>query len=102
MSYPFKVIILDKVISFIDMLEKEDEVKFSASVTSIRYSDYKNITVKPLKNDIKELIIKKFRFIFFINKETLYFIGSFIKKTKKTPKIEIENALKFYKLITKM
>jgi len=100
MSYPLKIVILDKVLYFIEELNTDDNFRFSTSVTAIRYGNYESITIKTLKGNIKELIIKRFRFVFFIDKEIIYFIGAFIKKTNKTPKLEIENALKNYKIIT--
>ena len=103
MTYPLKVIILEKVETFIvKKLSTLDEAKLDASITAIRYGNYESVVVKPIKGDIRELIIKKFRFLFFIEKDTIYFIGSFPKKTNKTPKLEIENALKIYKIITKI
>jgi len=101
MSYPFKVIILTEVEIFREGLSEKDRAKINASIVAMRFGEYESIYVKPLKGALKELIIKKFRFVFFINKDIIYFIGAFIKKTNKTPKIEIEKALKIYKIITK-
>ena len=100
MSYPLKVIVLDEVEIFRKSLSEKDKSKIDASITTMRFGEYDSIYVKPLKGVIRELIIKKFRFVFFIEKDTIYFIGAFIKKTNKTPKLEIENALKNYKIIT--
>lgn len=99
MSYPLKVIVLDEVETFRKSLSEKDKSKIDASITAMRFGEYDSIYVKPLKGAIRELIIKKFRFVFFIEKDTIYFIGAFIKKTNKTPKLEIENALKIYKII---
>ena len=83
MSYPFKVVVLNEVETFRKSLSEKDRSKINASILAIRFGEYKSIYVKSLKGIIKELIIKKFRFIFFINKDTVYFIGAFIKKTNK-------------------
>lgn len=99
MSYPLKVIVLDEVEIFRKSLSEKDKSKIDASITAMRLGEYDSIYVKPLKGVIRELIIKKFRFVFFIEKDTIYFINAFIKKTNKTPKLEIENALKIYKII---
>lgn len=48
---------------------------------------------------MKELRVKKYRLIFFIHEEIVYFVRIFIKKTDKTPRNEIEMAEKYYKLI---
>jgi len=99
MSYPLKVIVLTEVEIFRKNLSEKDKSKINASIMAIRFGEYESIHVKQLKGVLRELIIKRFRFIFFINKDTVYFIGAFIKKTSKTPKIEIENAEKIYKII---
>jgi phage-related protein len=101
MTYPLKVIVLENVALFRKNLPEQDRVKINGSITAIRYGHYDNIYIKSLRGVIKELIIKRFRFIFFIDKNIVYFVGAFIKKTNKTPKGEIENAEKIYKLITK-
>lgn len=101
MTYPLKVVILENVALFRKNLPEQDRVKINGSITAIRYGNYNNIYVKTLKGNIRELIIKKFRFIFFIDKNTIYFISAFIKKTNKTPMGEIENAEKIYKIIIK-
>jgi len=100
MSYPLKVIILEIVEIFIrEKLSTKDEAKLYASITAIRLGNYDNVFVKPLKDNIKELIIKNYRFIFFIDNEIVYFSNAFIKKTNKTPKIEMEKVKKIYKII---
>lgn len=101
MNYPLKVIVLTEVEIFRKNLSEKDRSKINASILAIRFGEYGSIYVKPLKGVLRELIIKRFRFVFFINKDTIYFISAFIKKTNKTPKIEIENALKIYKIIMK-
>jgi phage-related protein len=102
MSYPLKVIVLDEVEIFRKCLSEKDRSKINASILAIRFGEYESIYVKPLKGVLRELIIKRFRFLFFINKDTVYFVNAFIKKTNKTPKIEIENAEKIYKIIIKI
>ena len=93
--------VLENVALFRKNLPEQDRVKINGSITAIRYGNYDNIYIKSLKGIIKELIIKRFRFIFFTDKNTIYFIGAFIKKTNKTPIGEIENAEKIYKIIIK-
>lgn len=102
MSYPLKLIILDEVEVFRKNLPEKDRAKINSSILAIRFGQYESISAKPLRGVIKELIIKKFRFVFFLDKDIVYFIGAFVKKTKKTPKIEIENAEKIYKIIKKI
>jgi len=59
-------------------------------------------TLQTLKTPIRELIIKNYRFVFFINKNKIWFVGAFIKKTIKTPKVEIKNAQKLYDKIIRL
>ena len=63
MSYPLKVIILNEVEIFRKSLSEQDRSKINASIIAIRFGRYESIYVKPLKGVIKELIIKRFRFI---------------------------------------
>ena len=51
--------------------------------------DFESLEIKTLKTPIKELIIKRYRLLFFINKDLIYFVNAFMKKTQKTPKNEI-------------
>jgi len=102
MSYPLKVIVLDEVETFRKNLSEQDKSKVNASITAIRSRKHGTVYIKPLKGTLRELIIKRFRFVFFVDKDIVYFVGAFIKKTKKTPIIEIENAEKIYKIITKI
>ena len=92
---------LEDVKKFISTLPDVDQGKINAVVTALESGDFESVYVKTLKTPIKELIIKKYRFIFFIHKSTLYFVGAFIKKSAKTPKREIENAVRIYKMIIK-
>ncbi len=61
--------------------------------------DFTSVHIKSLKGEIKELIIKRYRIIFFIDKNIVYCIAAFVKKSAKTPKRELENAERIYKKI---
>ena len=89
----------DDVRNFIETLPNDDQGKINATVVTMESGNFESIYIKTLKGPIKELIIKKYRLIFFINQNIIYFIGVFIKKSTKTPKKEIENAKKIYKTI---
>ena len=58
-------------------------------------------TKEEAREKIKELIVKNYRFIFFIEKHDTYFVRAFIKKTRKAPRREIEAAEKIHKMIIK-
>lgn len=83
-----------------DSLPDVDNLKVNAAIIRIRERNFKAVEIKTLKSPIRELKIGKYRFIFFIQREEVYFVHAFIKKTAKTPKKEIEYARKIYKNIT--
>ncbi|MBI2631164.1 type II toxin-antitoxin system RelE/ParE family toxin [Candidatus Nomurabacteria bacterium] len=93
------ILFLDEVKEFTEKLSDADQGKINAAAMAMEAGDFESIYIKTLKAPIKELIIKKYRFIFFIHKNTIYFIRAFIKKTAKTPKNEINNAQKVCKII---
>ena len=99
MNNKYFALFLDDVKDFIGELSDDDQGKINASVGAMEAGEFESIYIKKLRTPIKELIIKKYRLVFFIHKNTIYFIGAFVKKTTKTPKGEIENAEKIYKLI---
>lgn len=82
--------------SFIESLPEQERYKVRASILSLKLGDFVSVHIKTLKGPIKELIVKKYRIVFFLHKSALCFIGAFVKKTAKTPKREIENAERAY------
>lgn len=60
---------------------------------------FDSVLIKTLRTPIKELIIKRYRLLFFIEGNLIYFVGSFVKKSNKTPKHEIDIAEKLFKNI---
>ena len=88
---------LYKVDGFIKNLPESDRVKIASQVERMQFEAFSSLNVKMIKKALKELIIKNYRLIFFINKNCIYFIGAFVKKTQKTPRQEIINAEKIYK-----
>jgi len=95
----FNIVLLNEVREFITTLPEEDRIKFRGIARSMELGVFDSLYIKTLKTPIRELIIKNYRFIFFINKNKIWFVGAFIKKTAKTPKSEIENAQKLYSKI---
>lgn len=94
-----KVLFTNEVREFINSLPDEDRGKINCETIAMGLGNFNSLYIKTLNTPIKELIIKKYRLIFFIHKNEIWFIGAFIKKTAKTPKNEIENAKKLYKEI---
>ncbi len=99
MKNKYLALFLDEVKDFIGKLPDNDQGKISASVAAMETGNLEPLYIKTLKTPIKELIIKNYRFVFFIHDREIYFVGAFVKKTAKTPKKEIEKAQKVYKLI---
>lgn len=99
----FATLFLESVEEFIQQQSVSDQAKIAAaaSVMAKGEKEYWHLLhIKTLKSPIKELIIKQFRIIFFSERNTIYFIGAFIKKTAKTPKSQIDQAEKIYKMLT--
>ena len=95
----YGLVILAKVRKFIDGLSVADQMKVTAHVEKIMIGEFKSLYIKTLHSPLKELIIGSYRFIFFIDKGHVYFVNSFLKKTQKTPRQEIQLAEKNYKQI---
>ncbi len=92
----YTIQVLDKVSRFIDELSDTDKAKVLAAVTVLA-TDFDAVFTKLLRSPVRELIVKRYRIIFFIQDETIYLVGGFIKKSQKTPRREIENALEIYR-----
>jgi len=95
----FKILFISEVKDFINRLPDEDRGKINCITDAMMLGNFNSLYTKTLRSPVKELIIKKYRLIFFINKNEIWFIRAFIKKTAKTPKNEIENAKKLYREI---
>lgn len=102
MSNEFKTSIFEKVNLYINELSFSEQAKIRASFSVMESGDFKLVHIKSLHEEIKELKVKRHRFVFFIHNQTICFISAFMKKTNKTPKNEIEQALKIYKEIIKI
>ncbi|MBI2120204.1 MAG: type II toxin-antitoxin system RelE/ParE family toxin [Parcubacteria group bacterium] len=96
----FTASFLESVEEFIQQQSLADQAKIAAATTVMMKGDFHLLYIKTLKSPIKELIIKQHRIVFFSEKNTIYFIGAFIKKTAKTPKSQIDQAEKIYKMLT--
>ena len=99
MENKLSTILLKGIEDFIFDLPFSDQDKISGAIEALRNKKFDSVFIKQLKGDIKELKVKKYRLIFFIHEDIVYFLRIFIKKTSKTPKNEIDIAEKNYKLI---
>lgn len=100
MENKFRIILLKDIENFISALSLDDQDKISGAIEALRNEKFDFVYIKQLRGSIKELKVKKYRLIFFIYRETIYFVRIFRKKTTKTPRNEIDIAEKHYKLIT--
>lgn len=99
MNAKYNILFLESIKNFIDKLSFSDKAKIKASVDFLEKGEFDAIYIKTLRVTIKELIIKKYRLLFFIKGKNIYFVDGFIKKTNKTPRQKIENAINIYKQI---
>ncbi len=95
-----KIILLDDTEDFILSLPSKDQYKISGALEALKNRKFENVYIKQLRGNIKELKVRKYRLIFFIHENRIYFPRVFRKKSNKTPKQEIDLAEKFYKLLT--
>ena len=101
MENKFNVTIMDDVLEFIGTLLIKQQNKILGAINILGNKKFDEIYVKHLSDKIKELKVGKYRLIFFIHKDEAVFVSAFIKKSNKTPKLEIELALKFYQSFIK-
>lgn len=94
----FEVAFFGEALEFIEQLPETDKAKILASA-KIMETDFDVVYTKLLRTPIRELVVKKYRILFFIKKNTIYFVRGFIKKSQKTPVREIEKAENVYKLM---
>lgn len=92
-----RIILLDDIEDFILSLPIKDQYKISSALDALRNRKFDTVYIKQLRGNLKELKVRKYRLIFFIHKNEIYFLRVFIKKSDKTPKREIDLAEKFYK-----
>jgi phage-related protein len=95
----YSALFLGLVKELLANMSEIERAKVAAAISAMEEGNFQVVETKILKTPIRELKVKKYRLVFFINKQTLYFIHAFIKQTKKTPKKEIEYAYKIYKEI---
>ena len=80
---------------FIDELPVRDKAKVLATIKSAE-KDFDLAHTKILHSPARELIVKKYRLLFFIKGQTIFYVSGFVKKSQKTPKQEIDYVLDIY------
>ncbi len=91
--------VLRNVSDFLEALPDRDQGKIRLAMDAMAHGYFNSAYVKLIHSPIKELIVKDSRILFFIKDGNIYFVNAFIKKTMKTPKPEIEKALRIYKFL---
>lgn len=91
----YNIEFFDKALIFIRSVAVINRALLLAKISSMS-EDISSVETKLLKSPIKELKYKKYRLLFFINKNTIYFVSGFTKETQKTPPKELEHAYRIY------
>ncbi len=93
---------LERAERFIRGLDENDRAKIAAAIRTMELGGFQSVEIKALRGPIKELIVRSYRIIFFISKNhTIYFVSGFRKKTRKTPKHEINYAQNVFRILNK-
>jgi len=90
---------LDGAKKYIGSIPIVDQASIAANITSMQLGGLQSVQTKQLKGQVRELIVGHHRIIYFQLSKALYFVRGFRKKSKKTPKSEIEYAEKIYKMM---
>ena len=98
----YTVLFLDSVNKMINSIPEIDRAKVAVAMLAIKEGNFQAIETKILKTPIRELKVKVYRFVFFIDKQIIYFIHAFIKQSTKKLKKEINYAEKIYKKLIKI
>ena len=92
------LLFLDEASEFIDSIPDKPKAKVLAALKTME-TNFDLVYTKTLRGPIRELIVQKYRIIFFVKEGTIYVVFGFIKKSQKTPLREIKNAERIYKII---
>lgn len=94
----FEVEFFSEAVEFLEQLHDTDKAKILANIKTME-TDFDDVHTKLLRSPIRELVVKKYRILFFIKKNVIYFVLGFIKRSQKTPMREIEKAEKVYRMM---
>lgn len=90
-----QILFFDEASDFIDTIPEPDKAKVLAAIKMMQ-TDIEVVYIKMLQKSVKELKVKKYRLIFFIKGNTIFFVQGFVKKSQKTPKYIIGHAQNIY------
>lgn len=94
----FDIEFFNEALGFLGDIPEADRAKVLANI-KVMETDFDIVYTKLLKSPVRELIVKKYRLLFFIKKNVIYFVSGFVKKTQKTPTQEIQKAENVYKMM---
>ena len=84
---------------YIAILSASDQGLIAADIDAMMSGDFESVSTKQLRGSIRELIVGHHRLTYFSVGNQLYFVRGFRKKSRKTPKKEIDYAEKIYKIV---
>jgi|ERR1035437_779061 phage-related protein len=94
-----KTLFFSDVEKFIKEQSEIDRAKVAVAFVFMENGNFEQLHIKTLKGHIKEFIVRSCRITFFRQDNIIYFVGAFRKKSAKTPRKEIEEAEKVYKIV---
>jgi len=91
-----KISIFNDVENFINKTSQSAGAKIYANLKALEEGFREGIKIKTLRGKIKEIIINRFRVIFFELGGIIYVVDVFVKKSTKTPQRIIKRAERIY------
>jgi phage-related protein len=92
--------VLDGVRKYLTSLSEKEQAVFRSAMDSLGNYGEGLVRTKQLRGPVRELIIAHHRVTYFRVGGILYFVRGFRKKSRKTPRQEIEYAERTYRLLT--
>lgn len=93
--------ILETAAEYLTGLKEAEQGTIRADMEAMRAGDFDSVRTKQLKGPIRELKVGDHRITYFRSKNILYFVRGFRKKSAKTPKNEIRQAEKIYRMMNR-
>jgi len=95
----YTTLFFDSVKKMLASMPETDRAKVAVAMSAMKEGNFQVVETKLLRTPIRELKVKKYRFVFFIRGQLIYFLHAFIKQSSKTPKREIDYAEILYKRV---
>ncbi len=91
-----RIYVLRPALRYLATLPAKEQGTIQTQIDALSIGAAARIVTKQLRGKIKELIIGSHRFTYFQIGSALYFVRGFRKKSRKTPRQEIEYAQRVY------